>query len=236
MSIIKPIYVMNEEGLSELERKAVLEGTEDVLKIAGVEDRIKIEDLGAWRHEEYQNKGGSLIPYRSVDWYIQKGREASRNKTKLDASTLLDLLVSSDPPFQKYRILVLKSNIGILDIYSVVGLANHWGPGIALSTNRFKDLDEETKIGCIKTATMHEVGHIFGLVPEERTGADYTHCENKCVMRSWLSSPDDFTKATNDRLEYGPFCEPCETQLKEHFKETPSTGGKPKIIRYTRRR
>lgn len=124
MSKIKQIYVMNEEGLSDLERKAVLEGVEEVLKIAEVENQIKIEDLGAWRHKDYQNKDGSLIPHRSVDWYLQKGRQDSRNETQLDAGALLHLLGCYDPSPKNYNILVLQPNI-YLDTKSCVGLSNH---------------------------------------------------------------------------------------------------------------
>ncbi|GAG09802.1 unnamed protein product, partial [marine sediment metagenome] len=39
---IKPIYLMNENGVDPTEKKAVIGGIETMLKIAGVENKIKI--------------------------------------------------------------------------------------------------------------------------------------------------------------------------------------------------
>lgn len=235
MNRTKLVYIMNEEGLSDLEREAVLEGVEGVLKTAGVENQIKIEDLGAWKHKDCQNKNGSLIPHRSVEWYLQAGKEKSHKKTQLIVNELLNYVSSCDI-LQGNRILVLQSNIYFPNGNSTVGLSNHWGPAVVLSTYKFKGLDEETKYGCIKTSTMHELGHNFGLVDKKTQGVDYTHCANKCVMRPGKPSPDEIIVMTNDRLKYGPFCEPCEKQLKEYFKEKPTrTWSEPKILKYKKR-
>ena len=217
MSIIKPIYVMNEEGLSELEKKAVLEGAEEMIKIAEAEDITRIIDLGVFNGEK--NEEDPLMTYHSIDWYLQKGKEKSLENL-LEANRLLNLLEASIKPFGQYHFLLLKSGI-YTGTTPCVGIGSLGGPGAIVSAYKFKDLDEETRCGCIKTAAMHEIGHNFGLVNEKRENTDYTHCNNRCVMRIGRPSPEALITMTEDRLKYGPFCEPCEKYLKERFKEKP---------------
>lgn len=234
MSKTRPMYVMNEEGLSELEKKAVIDGTKELLRIAEVEDRIKVVDLGAWKHNEYKNSDGSLKEYYSVDWYLQEGRKASRNKTQLNAEKIVRLFYVE--PWQKgeqehYDILITRSDMYSGNANFIIGIAY---PVLAtvLSTYRFKNLDDKLRYECIKTETMHELGHVFTL-PKERIKSDNWvldgHCPNKCVMRQGMSLPTDWINMTEDRLKYGPFCKPCETYLKEWFKEKPAIG-EPKIL------
>lgn len=223
MNKIKPIHVMNEPGLSDLEKKAVLDGAGELLRIGEVENLLAIKDFGVWRNEGYRNMDGSLKEYQSVDWYLQEGRKASHNKTQIKADKILDSFKAE--PWQKgsqehYDILITHSDIYSEGINFVIGLACH-NLGTVISTHRFEELDDWLKYKCVKTETMHELGHVFHLPAEEICSLNRLlagHCPNKCVMRQGTSVPEGWINMTKDRLEHGPLCKPCETYLKNYFK------------------
>jgi len=65
--------------------------------------------------------------------------------------------------------------------------------------------------------TVHEVGHIFGLVPDDRkesiiiTLNYYKHCGNRCVMYPYIGVINDLN------LEVAPFCPMCLWYLQDYF-------------------
>ncbi len=180
---------------------------------------------------------------KQYDWYLQEGRKASRNETQLNAETMVRLLYTEpwrrgENAQEHYDILITRSDMYSGNAHFIIGIADP-ASATVLSTYRFKGLKDKEKYECIKTETMHELGHVFGL-PKERIKSDNWilngHCPNKCVMRQGLALPTDWINMTNDRLKYGPFCEPCETHLKEWFKEKLNiSNGKPIILQHTRR-
>lgn len=224
---VKPLFVMNQEGLASLEKQALLAGASELIGLAGVSG-IDIVDFGVFRTNNYRNTDGSLKEFESVEWYVQRGRETSRNSRQLNAKTMQDLLF-----FEPWR----NPNTGGRDHYDifavhddmysgntnfVIGLAQP-GIGTTISTYRFRELDGRTKYECIKTETMHELGHVFGLLPEERTynveDSLGKHCTNTCIMRQGLELPNDWINITNDRLRYDALCQTCTTDLREYFRE-----------------
>ena len=62
---------MNQEGLSELEKQAVLDGSSELIKLAEVSG-IDLTDFGVFRNNSYKNSDGSLKEFQSVDWYVQR--------------------------------------------------------------------------------------------------------------------------------------------------------------------
>jgi|TARA_Y100000310_G_scaffold12782_1_gene13172 predicted Zn-dependent protease len=226
-SKIKPVFVMNQEGLSDLEKRAVLDGASELIGTAEVSG-VDLVDFGTFRNNGYRSSDGSLKEFQSVDWYVQRGRETSRNGRQLNADTMqfaLCLEPWRDP--QKggkdhYDLFVVHDDMYSGDTNFVIGLAQP-GIGTTVSTHRFKQLNDRAKYECIKTETMHELGHVFGLIPPERTqDVEYSlgkHCTNTCTMRQGLRLPDDWVNITNDRLRYGALCPTCETDLKQYFKK-----------------
>lgn len=91
---------MNEQGISDLEKKAMLEGAEEMIKIAEAEDITRIINLGIFNGEK--NEEDPLRTYHSIDWYLQKGKEKS-SENLLEANRLLALLDASIKPFGQYR-------------------------------------------------------------------------------------------------------------------------------------
>ncbi len=72
---IKPVFVMNQEGLLDFEKQAVLDGIHELLESAEADGVVEVRDFGAWRKEGYKNEDGSLKPHQSVEWYVQEGIE-----------------------------------------------------------------------------------------------------------------------------------------------------------------
>ncbi|MFH1182070.1 MAG: hypothetical protein V1702_03880 [Candidatus Woesearchaeota archaeon] len=222
---IKPVYIMNQAGLSDLEKKAVLDGASEMIRLAQAD--VDIADFGVWRNNGFRNRDGSLKQYQSVDWYVERGRDTSRNTTQLNASTMQNLLMLEPWRYAQqggkdhYDILVVHDDMYSGDTNFVIGLAQP-GIGTTISTNRFGSLNNELKYECIKTETMHELGHVFGLIPDERTeNVEHRlgkHCTNRCTMRQGLTLPNDWINITKDRLKYGALCPTCETDLKEYFR------------------
>lgn len=225
MAKIKPVYIMNQEGLTALEKEAVLEGVRELMCLANV-STIEVNDLNVWRNKKSKDKG-VFVPYQSVDWYIQRGKETSRNRFQLNAQTMQrELMIepwrySSQGGRDHYDILIVKDDMYLENTNFVIGLAVK-GIGTTISTHRFNGLDNKVKYECIKTETMHEVGHTFGLIPKtRRTGVEESlgkHCTNICIMRQGLSLPDDWIKMSNDRLKYSALCPICAQDLKNNFK------------------
>ena len=56
---IIPVCLMHQEGLSDLEKKAVLEAISELLELAGRKE-IEVVDRGVWKAKDYKNPDGSL--------------------------------------------------------------------------------------------------------------------------------------------------------------------------------
>jgi predicted Zn-dependent protease len=230
-SRVKPVFIMHQEGLSDLEKKAVLDGASELIKLAEV-DGVKVVDWGVWRKKGFRDDDGSLKDFWSVDWYVKRGSDDGRDHTKhgrqLNAGTMQDCL-SSEPwrdPERKgrdhYDILVVHSDMYFGGRRFVIGVAQP-GIGTTISTYRFRRRNRDPRYECVKTETMHELGHVFGLLPLERTeDIRYKygkHCTNKCIMRQGVTLPTDWVRFTEDRLRQGALCPRCKEDLRAYFRE-----------------
>jgi len=217
---------MNENGVDPMDKKAVIGGIETILKIAGVENKIKILDYDELIGEKYISIiDGSLKEYKNIDWYLQQGKLKSRDSTRLNASAICNLCsveVLSNVR-KHYYVFIVKIDIYLEEGNTrfVIG-AGKEGHCAIISTYRFKDLDDNRKYKVIKTEAMHEIGHVFGIPNNNRkTNVENNiglHCTNECVMRQGLCVPDDWIEMTNDRLESGkPLCDECTNDLITYF-------------------
>lgn len=274
----KPVYLMRQEGVADLDYQAAREAVNEVLDCAGVADNVSVLDLGVWRMDGYRNPDGSLAENRSVDWYIQKGREAGRpnqrGDTQLEGSVMLNLLdtepwrfpdeggtphwdvllVKDDLYTQKYdlnfMIGIASPQLSTVDsTYRFTALSNftqpddlykfnspqkghvpitsevvaHWSRAFAdhrPADGKQLSFGDYLRRECMKTEVMHEVGHVFGLVPDSRKEADERiglHCKDVCTMRQGITVPTDWIRNTGDRLSHGPFCAHCTSDLREFF-------------------
>lgn len=228
MATRKPVYLIHQEGVDQRGVRAVQEGVQEVLTIAGVSDAVDVRNFGVWRHHSYC-EGGELKKYHSVDWYVAEGRRMGRERfggIQLNISTMLWHLLQEpwrQPPHaDHYDVTVVHDDLWAGGPSNNFVLGAALGDALVLSTRRLETIaDPVTRIECMRTLTMHELGHVFGLIPGGRTvnveESLGKHCTNRCIMRQGLRVPDDWIAYTRDRLRYGPFCKVCEWDLQRHF-------------------
>jgi len=210
---------MHEEGIGAL-IDPVIAGIQIVLQCAGVSDRVETRYYGVWRDSPIYS-GKHLIPYKSIDWYIQSGRQSGR-PSQLNADAIMANLERE--PWRKtiphYDVVILSSDMFSEETNFVIGLASY-AIGTIISTHRFMGLDQALRAECVKTEVMHELAHVFGLVPDERIDnieeSLGKHCMNICVMRQGLRVPQDWIRMTGDRLRVGAFCKDCQRDLRSYF-------------------
>lgn len=226
--LIKEIYTMDEPGLNILEKCVIWNAIAEFLEIVGI-DNIEKHDLKAWRHSrDYRNSDGSLMPYHSVDWYLQDSWD--RGRGQFNATNIIHSFYHE--PWRQVKdhhdILIMHSDIydGSDSNNFVIGLASK-GIGAVISTYRFRRLlkDDQTRFRCIETVTMHELGHVFGLLPDYREKGYHSsdgHCINDCIMQQGYGI-QDWEVMTHSRwikkeLGYSPLCNMCEKDLKAVLK------------------
>ncbi len=193
----KPVYLL-EKGLSKKEKIMMKEGIEDVLKIAEVEDDMWVE-----------------TPNFSIEDVVQEVTEKIKSEYKVNASLLMEKI---EDLFDGYIIAGVDSHICSETLGSLSGVSIY-NTGI-VSRYYFEFKEENKKNECMKTITMHELGHMFKLVEIElsasKDGVWKYHCPNKCIMRT---NQNGYTweSITNDRINDKPFCNSCEEHLKKYF-------------------
>jgi predicted Zn-dependent protease len=221
---VKPIYFMHQEKILNIERDAILDGIQEMLFLANMPN-IPVINVGVFRTNGMFQDDGSLSPYMSVDWYIEEARRTSTTN-QLNADTLQQLLINEPwrHPTQggkdHYDVFAVHEDITLPGNNYLIGLATR-NIGTSLSTYRFNSLDPRSAYECIKTETMHELGHVFGLIPDKRkNNVEYSigkHCLNRCIMRQGLTVPHDWIVLTNDRLKGHSLCPTCHHDLQEYF-------------------
>lgn len=218
---IRPVYVMHESGVTFSENEAVLEGIREVIAHAGLEGKLPVQDWGEW------NMGSG--DYESVEWYINRAKQTGRagrgHGPQLNAGNLM--LGLECEPWKKsndhYDVLVCSSDMwdGSNRTNFVIGVARP-NESTVLSVRRFRGLRKRMAAECVKTETIHELGHVFGLIPYERkSNVEHSlgkHCANVCSMRQGLTVPTDWEKYTKDRLANGALCPQCIDDLKDYFR------------------
>lgn len=225
----KPIYLMNERGISDIERKAAFEGAKELLALGNVQRLVEIIDYGDWRTNDYKHSSGKLNPFESIDWYIDSAKiqdssqydadmilsnfsgEKWRDKTRGGRNHYDLLLCSKDLKSSSHQ-----------NLNFVIGLSQKY-IGAVVTNHKFKRLDDELLFECMKTATMHELGHALGLcyrthgIDRDRDSTNYGHCINTCVMHQGNSVPHDWIQMSKDRRRNGALCIDCKKELKDYF-------------------
>jgi len=213
---------MRESGVKKFQARAAMASIADVLRLAEIDEEIQVCDLGVLRADGWR-AGGKLVPYLSVDWYVEYGREMSRHKKQLNAAEILDAFQTN--PFQRerphYSVLILRSAIYSQRYGTLDGLGQ-MGVGAVISLNTFTKFWRNKQSECIKTLMMHELGHVFGLVFAGRKESGFNtliqHCANICVMRDTFAVSDVWETMTRDRLRDAPYCEQCLHDLRQFFR------------------
>lgn len=207
------IQVMNEGGISPALKDFFIDGILEMLDLSGRE--YKISDLGTWKSLNW-GSNSELKPFNSVDWYVVQSLHTQRNQ--LNAQHLLALFACE--PWQDSEkhldIFLTNRDLYVEGTNYVLGLAIQ-GIGAVISTNRFLALSDSLRKECLKTLSMHEMGHVLGIVPDYReiavTESLGKHCQNKCLMRQGLNV-QEWIIMTQERLQGYKLCDLCRNDLK----------------------
>lgn len=225
MRCLFPIHVLTENTVSTAFRNVVPLTIRKILQIAGVEDQIPVHDHGMWRAEDFRDADGRLCPYRSVDWYIERGLTGGTDPRRLNTTPIQLAFGESIHRYHgtdTHTILVTDRDLSFGGAGFVLGSG---GPsGVILTTHRLlRDDWCRDPIECFRTLAFHEVGHMLGLpnVHNGRTDLEDSlgmHCKSlNCVMRQRLD-PRGWNGITRDRLKApSPYCDPCQQDLKGRF-------------------
>ncbi len=215
MSLRKPVYVLCEKNVTRSQTRAALEGIHDVLRLAGISD-VEVKNFGNWKSSPAVSPSMS---YASLKWFIANSYNTERKQ--VDADEFLHLIWKGLLlPEACTAVALLSSDLYCERQDFIIGYGAA-SENAVLSVHRFRILPQRQQHECIKTLVMHELGHVFGLLPESRTRnveeSIGKHCTNICIMRQGLNVPDDWTRMTDDRLRTDPFCNQCLHDLRKSF-------------------
>ncbi len=209
------------------ERAAVFDAIGDLFVACRLPDVPPVHDYGCWRHPDYIDDRGYMVPYLSVPWYIEQAREPARRRVNAQRLTAAfrrepwrhedalgdhyDILVLDEPLYDpaEERHFALTTTPG----YAVAGIA------AVLSTH---DLDALDRIAysLLKTLALREMAHVFGVPGFGRGALELTPrlaCTNPCVLGPCVAMPDDLERLTDHRLAGPPFCDTCLAELRTHL-------------------
>ncbi|MBI4980748.1 hypothetical protein HZC30_04305 [Candidatus Woesearchaeota archaeon] len=231
------IRIREQEWMDDAVRPAVLEGICYLLQFTG-EKEPNLQYSRADRTEDYRNADGSLKPYKSVDWYRTRGGDWKKKTGELNADAILSALCERTPrkgglwsprgSREPYKILVVQDKL-----YSpkneryVNGIAQEWKGAIITSLGARK-LVKERFSQYFRHLAMHEMGHVLGLVPKERTeeavdnGCTRNHCTNSCAMRNGSLMEKGLLNGflTPDKNTYPDYlCSRCQEDLRGYFQD-----------------
>lgn len=209
MIVFKPIRIFwQKKSVSSQQIKIVVETIHRFLKLAETPQEIKIEYGGAL---DLRNFKGSLF---------------SRWGRCLDARNLIDYLAKSQKEDKEkyYSLLLVKNSIffqpeiGKKDKKreykkeKISGLTKSYSSAV-IFVDKASKINNASVKKAIQFITFHELGHVFGLIPEQRihkvilSYGEYRHCGNHCAMHPKQSL------FSNKK----PFCLTCLWDLRAYF-------------------
>ncbi|MCX6777330.1 MAG: hypothetical protein NT157_00410 [Candidatus Micrarchaeota archaeon] len=205
------LYVMRTSNVSDSEYGSAVCAVREVVALA--QARIAVHDFGVWRQRDYfQN--GQLMPHGSVDWYIKIGDNPQRRQVNVWPVLSAILKDPNQAQTRHFDVLITGNDLYLGNTNFVVGAA--LATATIISVVRFRGFGVLTQ-ECIKQETYHEIGHLFGLPNQNRSGLVKSlggHCPNECAMQQGLAVPRDWINRANARAESRRvFCGTCANDL-----------------------
>jgi len=230
---LKPINILDGRDYRP-ERMAIVDAIADLFIVAGLETWPPVADFGCWRHPQFIDGRGYMVPYLSVTWYIEQARESTRRR--LNAQRLVaafrnepwrrkdalgdhyDILVVDEPIFDPAE----EEHFGLRTTpgYAVSGIA------AIFSTHQIDALDR-VGYSLLKTLALRELAHAFGapkLRSEDLEVTPRLACTNPCLLGPCLHVPDDLERLTDRRLAGPPFCDLCLADLRANLAPNSESG------------
>lgn len=221
---VKPFNVLDTRSLRQ-ERLAVVDAIQECVALAQPPKPLGIEDFGHYRAPNWRQEDGELTPHMSVDWYV--GNAWNMAKEKINATLLMKTLArepwrQDGEPGEHYDVWLVDHDLydasNLEQDESVVGLSLP-SVGLVLSVRPFDAVGLPT-YSLLKTAALHQLGHLFGVPNLRRVEVSLEsggHCPNLCVMRDAGCTAEEWLELNNMRLSRGPYCERCLEDLRGFF-------------------
>ena len=226
MKYLKPINILDGRACRP-ERFAVVDAISDIFVACGLGAMPPVHDYGCWRHPHAIDAHGYLVPFLSVQWYIEQAREPARrrvNAQRLIAAFRKEPWRKEDALGDHYDLLLVDEPIFDPAEQEHFGLATTPGYAVAgiaavLST---AGIDEVDRVGysLLKTLAMREVAHAFGVPGVRRDAIVMTPriaCTNPCVLGACIDVPRDLERLTDVRLAGPPLCNVCLAELRANL-------------------
>ncbi|MFW6108713.1 MAG: hypothetical protein ACOC8D_02755 [bacterium] len=223
---LKAIYLLDGRGLRP-QRAAVFDALADIFAACGVRRLPAVQDFGCWRHPQYIDPRGYMVPYLSVPWYIEQAREPARQRVdaqRLVAAFRQEPWRREDSLGDHYDVLLLDQPLfdpAEEEHFGLAGTPGYAVAGVAavLSTHGIGALDR-VGYSLLKTLALRELAHAFG-VPSLRQEAieliPRVVCTHPCILGPCLELPADLERLTDLRLAGPPFCDTCLAELRAHL-------------------
>jgi hypothetical protein len=218
---IRPIIIIAGKDIPSDLLQAGICAVQNVLTIARV--TLPIHTLSDKFNAEHVEQT-DWKTWGNPNWYINSAAPAGQDLkiASVSAEMMFNLYEISilrkicDPYFMCFTSLALAANgnVNLLGWYRE-------SVGSIISTTRLSSKAAGVT-DCFETIVMHNIGHVFGLIPITRHHAaeeNYgKHCTNICVMRQGFLEMKLWNQFTKDRLTSGnPFCKQCVENLNEYF-------------------
>ena len=228
VTYLKPLNLLDGRGFRP-ERLAVVDAIVDLFAASRLEAVPPVTDYGCWRHPEYLDRHGYMVPFMSVRWYIEQAREPSRrrvNAQRLMAAFRREPWRRDDSLGDHYDILLVDEPLFDPAEEEHFGLATTPGYAVAgvaavLSTHDVDRL-ERVSYSLLKTLALRELAHAFGVPGLRREAIEMTPrlaCTNPCVLGPCVEMPDDLERLTDQRLAGPPFCDACIVELRTNLEK-----------------
>lgn len=210
----RPIRVIYQRGITNKQVLYAMDGIREVLDLMNVTDQTLITigttviETGKTLDEYIADVQGDSLPAGPIDFSRLFGSIFSDlNRSQCKILPYYVLIIDRGLRFNQ----MVAYGVGSHDYCAVISVYD-------IKTGNL-DMDEE----CLKTIVMHEIGHMFGLIPKDRKinymiDCSGKHCLNRCVMRSPAILSNGMVGLTLDRMNDPGFCPQCLDYLRRCYK------------------
>lgn len=211
--LIRPISVMRADNISDQDFGYVVSAIKAFLNFFNLTDKISVVESGM-----------VFESGKKVEDYLVRAKVPDLEGEMIDGWALDNLILGGAhdlrpseeallPYLPSYLITVVDCNLRwhLKDLRVINGLSSPASSAI-ISVRSGPNTKVENLEERIKMTTMHELGHMFGLIPSCRPAEvdiNYWHCTNWCIMRRSSLPLVGVSGVLADRYIPLRFCSQC---------------------------
>lgn len=231
---VRPIQLFFQQGVSDLEKKAIREGISLVLENSGIYKTRILDSLGLYP-SDLINLNLGVESASKIGKCLEQGEKSSQIHSHLNVNSILSELI----PEKCEDYLILITQKPIYSDYPPDGHVHIYGatskPASVISTSDFSKLNEQQKYFGLRALTIHELGHLIGNLPfskekdsqgKPRNTVDSygLHCaEMNCSMNQSYSPLQFVERGVCIQGNNPLFCLDCTRGLLNSLMKKPST-------------